>query len=89
MLFARRCGFGLGRGKRILHSLWMHSRGERSADVEYNGLKLRLYPGDSTLDAQILTSSRLREKQELAFLKPVFASGGAFLAAGPIRDVIR
>jgi FkbM family methyltransferase len=60
----------------------MHSRGEQPVDVEYNGLKLRLYPTDSTLDAKILTSSRLREKQELAFLKPTFASGGTFVDVG-------
>ena len=82
LLFAKSCGLGLGRGKRMLHCLWMRSRGEHPVDVCYNGIKLRLYPGQSTLDSKMLTSSRLREKEELLALKAALAQGGNFLDLG-------
>ena len=75
-------GFGRGRIKLLLAQLWGRLNRDRSADVQYHGLKFRLKPLDNTIDSKMLFSSKRREETELKMISHYLADGGVFVDIG-------
>ena len=82
ILALAKLGVGRGRIKLLLAQLWSRLNRERSVDIRYYGLKLRLKPVDNTIDSKILFSSKRREETELKMVSHYLADGGVFVDIG-------
>lgn len=82
ILFLVRMGFGRGKLKRVFSRAWQASSPDTPVDFAYHGLRLRLRPVGNTIESKILFSSRLREAEELAFIRQYLTGGGCFVDIG-------
>ena len=82
ILFLVRMGFGRGKLKRVFSRAWQASSPDMPVDFAYHGLRLRLRPVGNTIESKILFSSRLREAEELAFIRQYLTGGGCFVDIG-------
>ena len=82
ILFLVRMGFGRGKLKRVFSRAWRAPSPDTPVDFVYHGLRLRLRPVGNTIESKILFSSRLREAEELAFIRQHLTGGGCFVDIG-------
>ena len=82
ILFLVRMGFGRGKLKRVFSRAWRAPSPDAPVDYVYHGLRLRLQPVGNTIESKILFSSRLREAEELAFIRQYLTGGGCFVDIG-------
>lgn len=75
-------GVSRGKSKRIFQFLWKKFVGNKSVDIYYNGLKLRVNPFGNTIESNILFSSKIREKEELKIIKNFTKPSTLFLDIG-------
>ena len=82
ILFLVRMGFGRGKLKRVFSRAWQAASPDAPVDIAYHGLRLRLRPVGNTIESKILFSSRLREGEELAFIRQHLTGSGCFVDIG-------
>lgn len=82
ILFLVRMGLGRGKLKRVFSRAWQAPSSNTPVDFAYHGLRLRLRPVGNTIESKILFSSRLREAEELAFIRQYLNGGGCFVDIG-------
>ena len=82
ILFLVRMGLGRGKLKRCFSRAWQASSSDMPVDFAYHGLRLRLRPVGNTIESKILFSSRLREAEELAFIRQYLTGDGCFVDIG-------
>ena len=82
ILFLVRMGLGRGKLKRVFSRAWQATSPDRPVDFAYHGLRLRLRPLGNTIESKILFSSRLRESEELAFIRQHLTGNGCFIDIG-------
>lgn len=79
---------GLGHGvvKQYLEKIWLSNDETTPVDILYGHdilrFKLRLHPRDSCTESRILFSSRIRDYEEIRWLKSHFQQGDTFLDIG-------
>lgn len=77
-----KCGFGVGKLKKLFAYNWKKRNKDRPIDVVYHNLKLRIHPGDNAIESKILFSSKLREKIEIQNIRDKIKNGGVFVDIG-------
>ena len=82
ILFLVRMGLGRGKLKHVFSRAWQATSPDTPVDFAYHGLRLRLRPVGNTIESKILFSSRLREAEELAFIRQYLTVGGCFVDIG-------
>jgi FkbM family methyltransferase len=78
-------GLGLAHGpvKRMFQWAWSNSTKRQPVDIEYCGVKFRLYPWDNAIEGKMLFGSKMRDKQELYSLRKLAdIEGSVFLDIG-------
>ena len=75
---------GLARGsmKKLMAGLWSGLGLRAPVDIQYGGLKFRVYPWDNTVEYEILFGSRRRDWPEIRQLRAYVGDGGLFLDMG-------
>jgi len=74
-------GLGHGNIKKVIQGNW-DTEHSPFVDINYHGIKMRCFIGTNNIEGKILFSSNLREKEELALLKPYLINGGTFIDIG-------
>lgn len=82
VLGAVRAGMSFGMLKRVFLNFWKFTHDDTPVDINYHGVKLRLYPQNNTIESKILLTSKKREKQELEALRTQICDGGVFVDIG-------
>ena len=77
-----RLGLSHGRVKRWLHRQWFSVGAREPVDIIRDGLKLRVFPWDNTVEVKLLFGSRARDREEMGFLTRHCPPGGVFLDIG-------
>ena len=82
ILFLVRMGLGRGKLQRVFPRAWQAPSPDAPVDFAYHGLRLRLRPVGNTIESKILFSSRLREAEELTFMRDYLTDNGCFVDIG-------
>lgn len=82
LLLIRKAGLAHGPVKNLMTRAWLARHPHLPVDIEYQGVKYRLYPSDNVTDQKILFGSRKRDYVELEALRGAIGEGGTFIDIG-------
>jgi FkbM family methyltransferase len=82
LFLVKRAGLAHGPVKNLLTRAWLARHPDAPVDIEYQGVKYRLYPSDNVTDRKILFGSRRRDSAELGTLRRAVRDGGIFIDIG-------
>lgn len=82
LLQARKLGFARGPIKKLLGKAWLILGLKSPVDINYAGVKFRIFPWDNTVEFKMLFGSKQRDLPELKKLQEFVEKGGIFLDIG-------
>lgn len=80
--FLVRLGLSHGWIKGVIQRQWLSAGPREPVDLVRDGLRLRVYPWDNTVEIKLLFASRARDRKELEFLAQHCDARGTFLDVG-------